>query len=236
MVGEDIRITASDGGDFGAYLAMPDIDTDTGPGPGIVMLHEIFGVTGWIRETADLFAAQGYCVAAPEMFWRLEPDFVADFRIPAEREKGFKYRGLIDHDKAVEDIAATIARLKAMPECNGKIGVTGFCTGGTLTYLAAARLDIDAAAAYYGTQIHEFLDEGTGISCPTLLHAGTSDEHVPLDVLGQIKSALSGNGQITLHEYDAGHAFSHTERADHYVAEASQLAHTRTFELFGRLR
>lgn len=236
MSGQHIRIPASDGGDFGAYLALPETGLALGPAPGIVMLHEIFGVTDWITKTADLFAAQGYCVAAPEMFWRLEPDFVADFRIPAEREKGFQYRGLIDHDKAVEDIAAVIARLKAMPECNGRIGVTGFCTGGTLTYLAAARLEIDAAVAYYGTQIHEFLDEGQKISRPTLLHAGTSDEHVPLDLLETIKSALAGNPHITIHDYDAGHAFAHTERADHYSDEASEKAHTRTFRLFGALR
>ena len=125
MTGQDIRISSADGGEFGAYLATPD----SGQGPGIVMLHEIFGVTRWIRETADLFAAQGYCVLAPEMFWRLEPDFVADFRIPEERERGFRYRGLIDHDKAIEDIAASIERLKALSQCNGKIGVTGFVPG-----------------------------------------------------------------------------------------------------------
>ena len=227
-----MRISASDGGDFGAYLALPAAP----PAPGIVLLHEIFGVTDWITETADLFADQGYCVAAPEMFWRLEPNFVADFRVPAEREKGFRYRGLIDYDKAMEDIAAVIARLKTMPECNGKIGVIGFCTGGTLTYLAAARLGIDAAAAYYGTQIHEFLDEGQNISCPTLLHAGTSDEHVPLDVLQQIETALAGNPHITIHRYESGHAFAHTEREDHFSAEASREAHARTFALFSGLR
>ena len=230
--GKQIRVPASDSGDFGAYLSMPAKI----PAPAIIMLHEIFGVTGWIEETADLFASQGFCVAAPEMFWRLEPDFVADFRDPAQREKGFQYRGLIDHDKAVDDIASVITHLKAMPECNGKIGVTGFCTGGTLTYLAAARLNIDAAAAYYGTQIHEFLNEGQSVGCPTILHAGTKDEHVPLDLLEQIKIGFAENSNIAIHEYDTGHAFAHTERINYYSEEASQLAHARTFELFDRLR
>jgi len=232
MSGQQIRVPASDGGDFGAYLSMP---TKT-PAPGIIMLHEIFGVTGWIKETADLFASKGFRVAAPEMFWRLEPDFVADFSDPAERAKGFEYRGLIVHDKAVDDIASVITRLKAMPECNGKIGVTGFCTGGTLTYLAAARLNIDAAAAYYGTQIHEFLNEGQNVNCPTILHAGTSDEHVPLDLLEQIKVSLVDRANITVYDYETGHAFAHTERLNYYSEEASQKAHARTFELFDRLR
>ncbi len=222
----------ADGDEFGAYVAMPE----SGSGPGIVLLHEIFGVTGWIKDTADLFAAQGYCVAALEMFWRLERNFDADFAIPEQRQKGFEYRGLVDHDKAVSDIAATIAHLKSLPQCNGKIGVTGFCTGGTMTYLSAARLEIDAAAVYYGTQIHEFLKEGQNIQCPTILHAGTSDEHVSLEVLGDIKAALEPNPNIIIHEYDAGHAFAHTERDDHYFADAAATAHARTFELFNGLK
>lgn len=222
----------ADGDEFGAYVAMPE----SGSGPGIVLLHEIFGVTGWIKDTADLFAAQGYCVAALEMFWRLERNFDVDFAIPEQRQKGFEYRGLVDHDKAVSDIAATIAHLKSLPQCNGKIGVTGFCTGGTMTYLSAARLEIDAAAVYYGTQIHEFLKEGQNIQCPTILHAGTSDEHVSLEVLGDIKAALEPNPNIIIHEYDAGHAFAHTERDDHYFADAAATAHARTFELFNGLK
>jgi carboxymethylenebutenolidase len=222
----------ADGSEFGAYVAMPD----SGPAPGIVLLHEIFGVTGWIKDTSDLFAAQGYCVAAPEMFWRLERNFDADFAVSEQRQKGFEYRGLIDHDKAVSDIAATIAHLKSLPECNGKIGVTGFCTGGTLTYMSAMRLEIDAAAVYYGTQIHEFLDEGADIRCPMILHAGTSDEHVSLELLNEIKTALTPNSNIIVYEYAAGHAFAHNERSDHYFADAAAAAHARTFGLFNSLK
>ena len=67
MPDQRINIAATDGGSFGAWLALPDPPTP-GPAPGIVMLHEIFGVTDWVTETADLFAAHGYCVAAPDMF------------------------------------------------------------------------------------------------------------------------------------------------------------------------
>jgi len=221
-----------DGDTFGAYAVMPK----SGPAPGVVLLHEIFGVTGWIKSTADLFAAQGYCVAAPEMFWRLERNFNADFNVPEQRQRGFEYRGLIDHDKAIADIDATIGYLKSQPECNGRIGVTGFCTGGTLAFLSAARLQIDAAASYYGTQIHEFLDEGKNLGCPIILHAGTSDEHVSLDLLTEIKRALSPNLNVTVYEYDAGHAFAHTERNDHYFATAANAAHEHTFQLFDGLK
>ena len=137
---------------------------------------------------------------------------------------------------AMADISAVISSLKSMPECNGKVGVTGFCTGGTLTYLAAARLDIDAAVAYYGTQIHEFLDEGKNIACPTVFHMGNKDDHVPQDLPDMMGAAMIGMPNIAMYLYDTGHAFAHTERLDHYSEAASQKAHARTFELFDDLR
>ena len=232
MSGRQIKISASDGGEFGAYLALP-----TEPSaPGIVMLHEIFGVTEWIRESADLFAEHGYCVVAPDMFWRLKPNFVGDHRDPEQTEQGRRYKNLIDHDRAMDDIASAMSRLKSMPECNGKIGVTGFCTGGTLTYLAAARLDIDAAVAYYGTQIHEYLDEGKNIACPTVFHMGETDDRVPQGLPDMTRTALIGVPEIAIYTYDAGHAFAHTGRPDYYSKVASQKAHARTFDLFDNLR
>lgn len=232
LPGQQTKISASDGGEFDAYLALPTVSS----APGIVMLHEIFGVTDWIRETADLFAEHGYCVVAPDMFWRLEPNFVADHRNSEQTEQGRRYKQLIDHAKAMDDVAAVVSRLKSMPECNGKVGVTGFCTGGTLTYLAAARLDIDAAVAYYGTQIHEYLGEGKNIACPTIFHMGDKDDRVPQGLADMTRSALKGIPDIAIHTYDAGHAFAHTGRPDYYSDKASRKAHARTFDLFDKLR
>lgn len=232
MTGSQIKIDATDGGAFDVYLAAPD----NGPAPLIIMLHEIYGVTDWVRETADMFAARGYLVAAPDMFWRLEPNFEADHRDSAQRDQGLKYRGLIDRDRAVDDIAAVIAALKSRPDCNGRVGVTGFCMGGTLTYLAAARLEIDAGVAYYGTQIHEHLDEGGKINCPTLLHFGDRDDHVPVELADEIRAALVDNPDISFARYDAGHAFSNDHRPGFYDQAASDAAHARTFELFGKLQ
>lgn len=236
MTGQQIKISAADGGAFDAYLAPPDTGSTGGPGPLIVMLHEIYGVTDWVRETADMFAERGYLVAAPDMFWRLEPNFEADHRDSAQRDQGLRYRGMIDRDKAVDDIAATIATFRSRPDCNGKVGVTGFCMGGTLTYLAAARLEIDAAVAYYGTQIHEHLDEGGNIACPTLLHFGDLDDHVPVELADQIRAALAGNPNLSFERYDAGHAFSNDHRPGFYDQSASDAAHARTFRVFGELK
>lgn len=235
MTGERIEIAASDGsGDFGAYLAPLPAD----PSPGIVLLHEILGITPWIVDVADEFAARGYCVIAPDMFWRLEPGFVADFRIPEQRDKGFRFRGEIDHGKAVEDIAAAMENLKARPQCNGKIAVAGFCMGGTLTYLSATRLKPDAAIVYYGTEVHRFLDEGPDISCPALFHAGTRDHHVPMDLLDKNRGALEDLPGITFHLYEAGHAFANTHKPEDlgYSPAATEAAHAHSFALLETLR
>ncbi|CAN0507406.1 unnamed protein product, partial [Discosporangium mesarthrocarpum] len=101
MPGQTIDIQAADGsGAFSTYLTGPA----DGAAPAIALLHEIYGVTEWVTETADLFAERGYTVAAPDMFWRLEPNFTADHRDSTSRDKGLRYRGLIDRDKAVDDI------------------------------------------------------------------------------------------------------------------------------------
>ena len=231
-MGQRIDIDAADGsGAFGAYLS----PLPAQPGPGIVMLHEILGITLWIEEVADQFASRGYCVISPDMFWRLEPGFVADYRIPKEREKGMRFRGEIKHDKAVEDISAAIDNLKARPECNGKIAVVGYCMGGTLTYLSAARLNPDAAVVYYGTEVHNFLDEGPTISCPTIFHAGDHDHHVPLALLNTIRDALEGLPSITFHVYDADHGFANTHRQELFSAGPTEQAHARSFDLLDTL-
>ena len=227
-----VNIAARDGtGQFGAYVS----PLPAKPGPGVVMLHEILGLTTWIEEIADQFAGRGYCVISPDMFWRLEPGFVADYRIPEQREKGLRLRGEIDHNKAVEDIAAAIDNLKAQSKCNGKIAVVGYCMGGTLTYLSAARLKLDAAVVYYGTELHDFLDEGLNISCPTIFHAGDHDHHVPPELLNIIRDALEGLPNITFHVYNADHAFANTHRPELFLSDPTKQAHERSFDLLDSL-
>ena len=120
MAGEDITIQASDGsGGFMAYLSPP---AGGAPGPGVIMCHEIFGVTPWIRETADLFAAHDYCVVAPDMFWRMKPGFVGDHTSGEDTAEGRDYKARIDYPKAMEDLQACMDMLKARGDCNGKIG------------------------------------------------------------------------------------------------------------------
>ena len=232
MTSDRIELSATDdSGKFGAYLAaLPKT-----PGPGVVMLQEILGITPWIHEIANQFSVRGYCVAFPDIFWRLKPDFVADYRIPQQRERGLQLRSEINHEKAIDDIAAMIEHLKALPECNGKIAVVGFCMGGTLAYLSAARLKPDAAIVYYGTEVHRFLDEGLNINCPTIFHAGVHDQHVPLDLLNTIKGALEDLPSVVFHLYDADHAFANTHRPELFQAAPTERAHELSFKLLDTL-
>ena len=172
----------------------------------------------------------------PEMFSRLERNFVAGLSDPKQTQKGLRFRGLVDHRLAMNDIETVFAELNSKAACNGKIGVVGTCFGGTLAYLAAVRLSVDAAVAYYGTQIHVFLDEASATTCPTLLHMGTADDHVPEPLREKIRIAAAANPAVTIHLYDAEHAFANSARTAYYCARASRTAHAGTFEIFDALR
>jgi carboxymethylenebutenolidase len=167
-----IDIPTSDGGRFKGYLAIPA----AGAGPGILILQEIFGVNHWIREVADYYAEEGYVTLAPDLFWRIEPGLDLGYS-EADIQKAMGYFQRFDVDNSIRDCADALKTLRALPECTGKIGALGFCLGGTLAYLAAARTDIDCAVSYYGVGIEQKLGEASHINCPLVLQFGELDNH-----------------------------------------------------------
>ena len=187
MAGRYIDVSAKDGGTFKAYLAMPE----KGSGPGIVLLQEIFGINHYIRSVADAWAEEGYVVLAPDLFWRIAPGIELDFDA-AGYKKAFEYYGKFDGDAALRDIADTIAALKTLPQCKGKIGALGFCLGGLLAYRAAARGNVDCAVSYYGVGIDKFLGEAAQIKCPMVLHFGELDKYAPPAAVEAIRKAFAG--------------------------------------------
>ncbi len=234
MTGHYTELQAADGGRFSAYVAMPEPGQT--PAPGLVLYCEVLGITDWIKETVELFASRGYCVIAPDIFWRQHPNFVADHTVPGEIEIGIQYKRKLDHRLAMDDARVVIGALTSMPECNGKVGAVGYCIGGTLAYMTAAKIGVDAAVSYYGTQIHEFLELGDEIKCPTLFHMGDNDSHVPEELARQIHEAMAGNPNIHIETYSAGHAFCNTHRPKYYVPDACDTANERTFAFFERLK
>jgi carboxymethylenebutenolidase len=223
MASEMIDITAADGQRFRGFLSVPE----SGSGPGLVMLQEILGVNADMRTAADLFAEEGYVVLVPDLFWRIRPGVELGYD-PHSYGEALSYLHEFDFNQAVADIGSAVSALRARPECSGKIGAIGYCLGGALTFLAAARLPVDAAVAYYGVGIEKYLSEAPNIRCPLLMHFGTRDAQVPAETVHRIKDVFSGRTEVSVSVFaDAGHGFANAGRAEFHRPSA-QLAHSQT--------
>lgn len=226
-MGKKISIRVRDG-KFSGYLASPS----SGTGPGLLVIQEIFGVNQVMRDICDAYAAQGYFALCPDIFWRQEPDVDITDQSQAEWEKAFSlYKGF-DEAAGIEDLIVSLAHLRAVQGCTGKVGVTGYCLGGKLTYLMACRSTVDAAAAYYGVGIEAALDEAKNIKKPTILHIAEKDGFVPPEAQKKIRDGLAGNANVTVHTYAGNdHAFCR-KGGQHYDEAACKLANGRTMDLF----
>ena len=213
-------LMARDGHEFDAYLARPE-----GRARGaIVVVQEIFGVNPYIRSVADRFAAEGWLAIAPALFDRVARRLEFGYA-PAELQTARGTMMQVDTAKALLDIAAATAVVRHA----GKVGVVGFCWGGRLAWLAGCGQPIAAAVAYYGTRIGQHLP-GQVPRCPTQLHFGERDEHVPAAEIGQIRAACP---QAEVHLYPAGHGFACDARAS-FDAQSAALAWQRTQDFLGR--
>jgi len=226
--GSDITISAKDGGRFSAYLAKPE----SGTGPGIVLIQEIFGVNAVMRAIADELAEQGFFVACPDLFWRQEPGVQISDKTQEEWDKAFKLMQGFDLDKGIDDLASTLAHLRQQNGCSGRVGAVGYCLGGQLAYLMACRTSSDASVGYYGVMIQNFLEESANIKKPLMLHIAEEDGFVPKEDQAKIKEGLKSNRQVTIHSYPGcDHAFARVG-GQHYDKDAAALANKRTIDFF----
>ena len=154
-------------GSFQAYLAVPHI----GKGPAIILLQEIFGVNEHIRAVADQYAADGYVVLVPDLFWRAGAHIELGYDA-AGWKRAVELMQATDNEHALSDIKATIAALRARPEVTGKLAAIGYCFGGRLSFQTAAAGLVDVAIAYYGGDIQNKLDLADQIKVPLLMHFG----------------------------------------------------------------
>jgi carboxymethylenebutenolidase len=228
----DIRVEAADGGTFEAYLALPP---DAAPAPGLVMLPPIFGIEPVIRRLADGYAARGFVVVVPNQFWRdPEPQFME--RTDAGRASALARAKRVDVESVVADVGATIAALRAMPACSGKVAVLGFCFGGRYAFLAAARLEVDAAGAFHPTQIGLSLADAPRVHAPLSLQFGEDDPLTPKTEIHAIAASLRNRPDAELSVYpDSTHNFAIPGVPGYYAAVA-ELAERRVFTLFDRLK
>ena len=217
-MGQTLELTAGDGHSLGAYRA----DPDGAPKGAIVVIQEIFGVNQHIQALADRYAADGYVAIAPALYDRAERGVELGYD-DAARQTGMAIRGKVEWDDVVKDI---IAARQAVADV-GKVGIVGYCYGGTVAWLGACKGGFDAAVCYYGGGIHEMLDLDAG--CPVQMHFGEKDQGIPLENVDKIRQAKA---DADIHIYDgAGHGFVCDERSSYDEAATNQ-AGARSLDFF----
>jgi len=217
-MGTALELTAADGHRFAAYRADPPGQ----PRGGIVVVQEIFGVNSHIRGVADGFAADGYVAIAPALFDRVERGLDIGYSQP-EIERGRALMQKMSMDDALKDVTAA---LKAIASA-GKIGIVGYCWGGTVAWVSAAKLDgLACSAPYYGGGI--LANKDLKPRCPVMLHFGETDQAIPI---GDVRAWLATRPELAAHIYGAGHGFNCDQRGS-YHAESAKLARERTLEFF----
>ena len=213
-----IQLTAADGHKLDAYRAEPAGK----PRGGVVVIQEIFGVNSHIKSVADGFAADGYLTIAPAMYDRVQRNYDTGYS-PDEIQAGLAVMQKLDWEQTMLDVDAAVKEARS----GGKVGIVGYCWGGTVAWLAAARTEgLACSVPYYGGGIPNFADEGPKV--PMMCNFGEQDQSPTPE---QARAAVDKHASIEAHFYAAGHGFNCDQRGS-YNAEASTLARTRTLEFF----
>jgi carboxymethylenebutenolidase len=218
-MGQNIELKTKDGKTISAYKAEPAGK----PRGGIVVIQEIWGVNSHIRDVTDRYAKEGYLAIAPAIFDRIEPGVKMDQYTQETMQKGFGYMQKVDQDKALLDIEAAVKEASKA----GKVGVVGFCFGGRMAWLSAARVDgIAASVPYYGGGVPQLASEKPKV--PVMLHFGEKDAHIPIASVEEFKKV---HPTLPVYIYPADHGFNCDQRGS-YDAAAAKLAQDRTLEFF----
>ena len=221
-MGKHFSLVASDSFKLGAYRA----DPSGTPKGGVVVIQEIFGVNHHIRAVCDRIAAQGYAALAPALFDRQQPNFESGYS-PDEIAQARKFVANPDWAAMMRDVQAAIDEAKK----SGPAAIVGFCLGGTIAFLAAAKLNgLSAAIGWYGGQIVKNADEKPKV--PTQLHFGEKDASIPMSDVEIIKQKRGGDCEIYVYP-DAQHGFNCEERGS-YNEAAAKLARERSIAFLNK--
>lgn len=219
-MGERITLTAEDGFTLNAYRAQPEGQ----PRGGVVVIQEVWGLNNWVRSVVDRWARHGYLAVAPAMFDRVDFGYESEdygpeqFKIIGEMLKRFSHETALLDVKAAVDAAAEA----------GKVGITGYCFGGAVSWRAAHHgLGLSAASGYYGGGIPNYIELAPSI--PLEMHFGGQDTGIPLE---QIEDLKARHPSVPIHVYAAGHGFCNSDRPDKFDEAACTKASARTLEFF----
>ena len=219
-MGNNLDITAADGHVLAAYFAAPKGK----PRGGLVVIQEAFGVTAYVRSVCDAYAKDGYASIAPALYDRQRRDAAFDdSSAPEALAEARRLRAALEWPKVMLDVQAAIDKVRSA----GRVGIVGYCAGGSVAWLAALSLPLAAASCYYGRDVVDFLDRAP--KCPTILHFGEHDHIIPLADVERIRAAFP---DVPNYVYPAGHGFDGTGERHH--EPSARLARERTLELFRR--
>jgi carboxymethylenebutenolidase len=207
---EWVKLRADDGQELSAWVARPEGE----PIAGLVVVQEIFGVNAHIRSVADGWASEGFLAVAPALFDRIEPGVELAYD-GADMERARSFIPKLDVEKSVLDTKAAMDY--AANATVKKVGVIGYCYGGTIAWLAATRLGAAAAVGYYGGRIANYASENP--ACPVMLHFGRQDAHIPAAEVDKVQSA---HPEVEVYWYDAGHGFNCDARSSYNPAASKQ--------------
>ncbi len=224
-----IEIATLEGdGRFTAFSAAPD----EAPCGAVIVIQEIFGINEGIRAKCTRWAELGYLAIAPDLFWRLEPGVELDPDVPDQFTQAIALMQRFDQDQGIRDIEATIREARRGLPDGGRVGCVGYCLGGRLAFMSAARTDVDASVGYYGVGLDDLLHEKHGIARPLMLHIAGADHFVPADRQQAIHAGLDDHPRVTIHDYPGeDHGFA-VESGQRRSDAAARLADSRTEAFF----
>ncbi|MCP4072047.1 MAG: dienelactone hydrolase family protein [Hyphomicrobiales bacterium] len=217
----NVTLTASDGHELGAYRA----DPEGNPSGAIVVIQEIFGVNSHIRSICDRLAELGFVAIAPAIFDRTQRNFQSGYS-PQEIQKARAFIEAVNWDAFLLDTDAARASVADV----GKVGIVGFCLGGSVAFLAATRLEgFSVASGFYGGRIAAFAEEKP--QCPTQLHYGSEDQGIPMS---NVETVRAKRPDCDIYVYQgADHGF-HCDARPSYHEEAAGMAWARMLNIFAK--
>lgn len=226
----DIKIPSFEGTEFNAYCASPS----KAGAAALLVIHDVFGVNGFARKACDDFAASGYFAICPDLFWRnQQAQILGDQDLGTEGRMSELVKKF-EIEAALRDLLSTLAKVRVMPGCNGKVGVVGYGLGGRLAFLLASRSDVDVSVCYYGRGLEKNIDDVHDVSRPLLVHFAAKDSSVPENVQNRILQRLGRNSLIAtkVHE-NVGYGFALPDSPS-YDQSVATVANKATKEFLAR--
>ena len=216
---ELIEITAKDNHRFSAYISQPSKK----PKAGIIIIQEIFGVNAHIKEVTDLYASKGYLCIAPSLFDRIEKNVTLNYD-ESGVNKGRKLKELCDNN-ALKDIEASVSVVSSA----GKVGVIGYCWGGSLSWrIVCEASNLSASVCYYGGDIPKL--KNLKPNCNVLTHFGELDKGIPIK---NVKIFKKKRPEVLTYTYPADHGFNCNQR-NQFNKNCAEIALDRTLKFLER--